>query len=76
MMKGNAAWNFQYGQEIILQHWPMLSQLANASCTPWVCNSFDTPLFNIGTSRVPKWVRISKFGEIIQSEAPQEFIPQ
>ena len=43
---------------------------------PRVCNSFDTPLFNIGTSRVPKWVRISKFGEIIQSEAPQEFIPE
>ena len=33
-------------------------------------------MFNIGTSRVPKWVRISKFGEMIQSETPQELIPQ
>ena len=41
-----------------------------------MCNGFDTPLFNIGSSRIPKWVRISKYGEISQSEIPQEFIPQ
>ena len=52
------------------------SKRVTLTCTPRVCNSFDTPLFNIGTSRVPKWVRISKYGKIIQSEMPQEFIPQ
>ena len=30
----------------------------------------------IGTNSIPRWIRISKFGEIIQSEAPQDFIPQ
>ena len=63
-MRGSAVLNFQYGPEITL------------TCTPRVHNSFDTPLFNIGTIQVPKWIQISKFGEIIQSEAPQEFIPQ
>ena len=52
------------------------SKRITLTCTPRVCNSFDTPLFNIGTSKVPRWIRISKFGEIIQSEAPQDFIPQ
>ena len=53
-----------------------MSKRVTLTCTPRVCNSFDTPLFNIGTSRIPKWIRISVFGEIIQSEAPQEFVPQ
>ena len=34
------------------------------------------PIFNIGSSRLPKWVRIDKYGEISQSGTPQEFIPQ
>ena len=31
---------------------------------------------NIGSNKLPKWVRISKDGEISQTENPQEFIPQ
>ena len=53
-----------------------ISKRVSLTCTPRFCNSFDTPMYNIGTSKIPKWVRISKFGEIIQSENPQEFIPQ
>ena len=30
------------------------SKRVTITCTPWVCNSFDTPLFNIGARRVPK----------------------
>ena len=60
-MKENAAWSCQYGQP---------------TSKPRVCNSFDTPLFNIGMNRIQKWVRISKYGEISQSEKPQEFVPQ
>ena len=52
------------------------SKRVSLTCTPRVCKSFNTPMFNIGTGRIPKWVRISEFGEIIQSENPQEFIPQ
>ena len=52
------------------------SKRVTLTCTPRICNSFDTPLFNVGTTRIPRWIRISKFGEIIQSEAPQDFIPQ
>ena len=52
------------------------SKLITLTCTPRVCNSFGTPLFNVGTNKVPRWIQISKFGEIIQCEAPQEFIPQ
>ena len=52
------------------------SKRVSSTCTPRVCNGFNTPLFNIGTNRIPKWVRISKYGEITQSEIPQEFIPQ
>ena len=54
----------------------MVKKRVTLTCTPRVCNSFDPPLFNIGARRVPKWIRISKFSEIIKSEAPQEFIPQ
>ena len=45
-----------------------------ADCLGAPCPS--TPLFNVGTKKIPKWVRISKYGEISQSEIPQEFIPQ
>ena len=51
------------------------SERVTLTCTPRICNSFDTPLFNIGTNRIPRWIRISKYGEIIQSEAPQDSIP-
>ena len=34
-----------------------ISREVSAVCTPRVCNSFDNPLFNIGSSRLPKWVR-------------------
>ena len=53
-----------------------ISKRVTSVCTPRICNGFDTPLFNVGTKRIPKWVRISKYGEISQSEIPQEFIPQ
>ena len=45
-------------------------------CTPRVCNKFDTPILNIGSTKLPKWIRIEKDGEIKQTENPQEFIPQ
>ena len=38
-------------------------------------NKFDTPLFNIGTQKLPKWIRIED-GEIKKSDNPQEFVPQ
>ena len=53
-----------------------ISKRVSSVCTPRVCNGFDTPLFNMGSSRLPKWVRINKYGEISQSGIPQEFIPQ
>ena len=52
-----------------------VSKKVSAVCTPRICNSFDNPLFNIGTSRMPNWVRIED-GEIKRSENPQEFVPQ
>ena len=52
------------------------SKRVSLTCTPRVCNDFDTPLFNIGTSRVAKWIKINKYREITQSEIPQEFILQ
>ena len=52
-----------------------VSKEVSAVCTPRVCNSFDNPIFNIGSSRLPKWVRIED-GEIKRSDNPQEFIPQ
>ena len=52
-----------------------VSKEVSAVCTPRVCNSFDNPIFNIGSSRLPKWVRIED-GEIKKSDNPQEFIPQ
>ena len=53
-----------------------ISKKISSVCTPRVCISFDTPIFNIGSSKLPKWVRINKDGEISQTENPQEFIPQ
>ena len=53
-----------------------ISKKISSVCTPRICNSFDTPIFNIGSSKLQKWVRISKDGEISQTENPQEFIPQ
>ena len=44
-------------------------------CTPRICNTFETPLFNIGTAQEPRWIQVSRFGSIIQSKAPKEFIP-
>ena len=52
-----------------------VSKKVSTVCTPRICNSFDNPLFNIGSSRLPKWVRIED-GEIKRSDNPQEFIPQ
>ena len=43
-------------------------------CAPRICNSFDNPLFNIGSSRIPKWIKIED-GEIRRSNSPHEFIP-
>ena len=53
-----------------------ISKKISKICTPRICNSFDTPIFNIGSSKLPKWVKINKDGEIRQTENPQEFIPQ
>ena len=39
-----------------------VSKEVSAVCTPRICNSFDNPLFNIGTSRMPNWVRIEDGG--------------
>ena len=52
-----------------------ISKKVSKVCTPRVCNSFDNPLFNIGTPEIPNWIRIED-GEIKKSENPQEFVPQ
>ena len=43
-----------------------ISKRVSSVRTPRVCDGFDTPLFNIGASRLPNWVRINKYGEISQ----------
>ena len=53
-----------------------ISKKISSVCTPRVCNKFDTPIFNIGSTKLSKWIRIEKDGEIKQTENPQEFIPQ
>ena len=45
-----------------------ISKKVSKVCTPRVCNSFDNPLFNIGTPKIPNWIRIED-GEIKKSEA-------
>ena len=52
-----------------------VSKKVTEVCTPRICNKFDNPLFNIGTEKIPNWVRIED-GEIKKSENPQEFVPQ
>ena len=44
-------------------------------CTPRICNAFETPMFNLGTSQEPRWIQVSRFGSISHSEAPKEFMP-
>ena len=52
-----------------------VSKKVSTVCTPRICNSFDNPLFNIGTSRLPNWIRIED-GHLKKTENPQEFVPQ
>ena len=51
------------------------SKRITPTCTPRICNNFETPLFNVGTEQEPRWIQISRFGSIIQSEAPKKFVP-
>ena len=51
-----------------------ISKKVSSVCTPRICNKFDTPLFNIGTPKLPKWIQIED-GEIKKSDNPQEFVP-
>ena len=43
-------------------------------CTPRICNEYNNPRYNIGTSTVEKWIKIED-GEIIRTSKPQEFTP-
>ena len=52
-----------------------VSKKVTEVCTPRICNKFDNPLFNIGTTKIPNWIRIED-GEIKKSDNPQEFVPQ
>ena len=51
-----------------------ISREVTMICTPRICNSFNNPLFNIGTSTMQKWIKIED-GEIRRANSPQEFIP-
>ena len=53
-----------------------ISKKISSVCIPRICNKFDTPIFSIGSTKFPKWIRIEKDGEIKRTENPQEFIPQ
>ena len=52
-----------------------ISKKVSSVCTPRICNKFDTPLYSIGTTKLPNWIRIED-GEIKKSDNPQEFVPQ
>ena len=52
---------------------PISREISNI-CTPRICNSFDIPIYNIGSSTMQKWVKIED-GEIRRVNKPQEFIP-
>ena len=43
-------------------------------CTLRICNEFDNPRYNIGTSTMQKWIKVED-GEIRRANRPQEFIP-
>ena len=43
-------------------------------CTPWICNIFESPMFNLGTHKVPSWIQVN-FGAINHIETPKDFIP-
>ena len=43
-------------------------------CTPRICNEFNNPIYNIGSSTMQKWIKIED-GEIRRTNNPQEFIP-
>ena len=64
------------GEDFSISAFPQsISKKVSTVCTPRICNSFDNPLFNIGTSRLPNWIKIED-GQIKKSENPQEFVPQ
>ena len=44
-------------------------------CTPKVCSSFESPAFNLGTAKKPRWIFVNKLGMISQTSTPRQFMP-
>ena len=49
-----------------------ISREVTKVCTPRICNDYNNPWYNIGTSTSEKWTKIED-GEIIWTNKPQEF---
>ena len=48
----------------------------SSSCTPRICNHFDIPIYNVGTSNDPNWIKVTNTGRIVKAKPPRKFTPR